>query len=862
MANPAASFIAQDVTFTYPQCDNPALDGVQLTAGRGDFIVVCGPTGCGKTTLLRQLKPGLTPHGIQSGTILFEGEPLAKLSRRDAASRIGYVMQNPDDQIVTDKVWHELAFGLESLGLDTPTIRLRVAEMASFFGIQTWFDKDVGTLSGGQKQLLALASVMAMHPHVLILDEPTSQLDPTAATDFLAVVERIHQELGVTILLTEHRLEEALPLANRLVVMDGGTILYEGTPSDVGRSLLASNHDLSAAMPTPMRVWARVANPLPCPVTVREGREWLDRIVSDQENPVNMERPRQGQTLCGTLRKPAQADRRGRQPVIELHEAWFRYEKNSPDVLKGVTLHAYSGETTAILGGNGTGKTTALSLMAGLRRPYRGKVRLYGREWDGKVQDWLFGHLPAVLPQDSHNLFVEKTVRADLCDALSESPLSNEEKNEALQDVIALCRLERLLERHPYDLSGGERQRAALAKVLLPRPRILLLDEPTKGLDAGFKTVFAAILKDLANAGAAVVIVSHDVEFCAEYADRCALFFDGKVVTENEPRAFFSGNHFYTTAANRMARHLWPQVVKVGDVTAAIEGATFPSHIPSNDADGESAKAGRGGNGDADDDWDGKGNRDDKAVVGASLTTKDDDPSLSSSLRTSATPLLLLLAIPFTVYMGVRVLDNHKSYFISLLVLLEATLPFILTFERRKPKPREMVVIAVLCAIGVAGRAAFFMLPQIKPEVAVILIAGVALGSESGFFIGAMTGFVSNLFFGQGPWTPWQMFALGAIGFLAGLLFRKGRLPSNRLALCLFGGLVTLVVYGGVMNPATVLLTQAHPNAAMFLTAYTLGLPFDLLHAAATIVFLAIAAEPMLDKLRRVQVKYGLVESE
>ena len=312
--------------------------------------------------LLRQLKPALAPHGVRQGRILFRDAPLEQVDQRTQAARIGFVQQSPENQIVTDKVWHELAFGLESLGTDTPTIRRRVAEMAAFFGIEDWFYRDVAELSGGQKQLLNLASVMAMQPDVLILDEPTSQLDPIAASDFLAVLGKINRELGTAVVLTEHRLEEAFPLATAVAVMDRGRLLCTGTPQQVGRQLKTLGHGMFLAMPAAMRIWASVETEAPCPVTVREGRDFLRRYAA--------ERP------LGPL--PREKAHPRREPVITARGVWFRYEPDSPDVVKGLDLTLGRGEFLALLGGNGAGKSTTLKLLSGMKKPQRGNISVKG----------------------------------------------------------------------------------------------------------------------------------------------------------------------------------------------------------------------------------------------------------------------------------------------------------------------------------------------------------------------------------------------------------------------------------------------------------------------------------------------------
>lgn len=895
------TFTITDLSFTYPTESVPALQNVSLSIEAGSFTVLCGRSGCGKSTLLRQLKPILQPHGTQTGTILFEGKSLSSLSQREQSARIGFVLQNLDAQLVTDKVWHELAFGLESLGLSTPVIRRRVAEIASFFGIQNWFYKPVCELSGGQKQLVNLASVMALEPSVLLLDEPTSQLDPIAATDFLSTLGRINRELGTTIILSEHRLEDALALSTNVVFLERGRILDSGTASEVGSRLKAAGSDMFSAMPAPMRIYAGVPNDLPCPVTVAQGRQWLEAF--SETHP-----------LC-PVPPATPSEKREGPAAVELDEAFFRYDKQSPDVVKALTLRAYPGELLAILGGNGTGKSTTMGLISGIHRAYRGKVSVLGtapQEVSGKI---------ALLPQDPQTLFVKNTVIEDLLSVLDDAP---RDRRKALAlEKARLCELMELLERHPYDLSGGEQQRAALCKVLLREPEVLLLDEPTKGLDAEFKRVFARIIKRLCARGVCVIMVSHDAEFCASYASRCAMFFDGAIVAEGTPREFFSSGSFYTTSASRMARGLLPGAITPEDVIAACGGEIPPEpDLPADGGDAAEIQAQEEAREQAKtyllpsqtaplplwrkllgalgalgaliclwrilsisdlSELLTQGGLTSLAgdtfrlylamlacllVLAVSFSRAAPQPAHSSlggrplSGRTKLASVLSLLLVPLTIFIGI-VYFGKKSYgVVSILVLLECMAPFALIFEGRKPKARELVLIAALCALAVAGRAALFMLPGFKPVAALVILSGVAFGGETGFLVGAMSMLTSNVLFGQGPWTPFQMFAMGLIGFLAGVSFQKGLLRAGRAPLAIFGAVSVVLVYGGIMNPASAILYQPNLSLSVLKAYYLTGFPFDLVHAAATALFLWFGAEPMLEKLERVKRKYGLTEPE
>lgn len=802
-------FKVENLSFTYPNKKNKTLESINFTVNQGEFVLICGKSGCGKTTLLRLLKSSLSPFGKTDGNICFMGTPQKEVDTRADASKIGFVMQNPDNQIVCDKVWHELSFGLESLGFGTNKIRTKVAEMASFFGIQNWFYKNTAELSGGQKQLLNLASVMACEPDVLILDEPTSQLDPIASQEFLNTVKKINAELGTTIILTEHRLEDAYSLADKVIVMDNGKIIENDTAQNVAFNLKSKNHDMYFALPAPAKVYGVVENKSNYPLTVKEGKNWItDYAKTNTLNPAAINKE-------NTETNP--------DTVIEVKDAYFRYDKNAPDILKGLNLKVNKGEIFSILGGNGSGKTTALSIISGINRVYRGNVYINGRNIL-KI-DNLYNGLIGYLPQNPQNLFVKSTVLNDLKDICNDG--------EKIQKICSLLNIEDLTQSHPYDLSGGEQQRAALAKVLLKNPQILLLDEPTKGMDAHFKADFADILKSLTQSGITILMVSHDIEFCAEYSNRCALIFDGEITSSGTSREFFKGNSFYTTTANRMARHILPDAVLADDIISACEreplirNTNNKKHIFINNIQTPGTPQEKGNN--------------------------------THNKRTLFSVLISIIIIPLTMYIGIKHFGNRKYFLTSLLIMLETFIPFLWAFESRKPKARELVIISVLCALAVAGRGAFFMLPHFKPVAAIVIISGICFGGETGFLVGAVTAFVSNFFFGQGPWTPWQMFAYGIIGLIAGLIFTKGINAKTKIPLCIFGALACIIIYGGIMNPASLIMAQNNITFKMLLATYATGISLDIVHALATAIFLWLVAEPLCEKLERVKIKYGLM---
>ncbi len=532
-------FSVKNLSFSYPGQSKKILSDISITINRGEFALLCGKSGCGKTTLLRQLKTVLAPHGKMVGEIWYSGRLLPEVPLTEQASAIGYVQQHPDHQLVTDKVWHELAFGLENLGYSQQLIELRTAEMADYMGISGWYQKETTKISGGQKQLLNLAAVIAMQPKILILDEPTSQLDPLAAADFLQMLKRLNEEFGTTILLSAHRLDEVYAMADHVLVMDEGKMIADDLPRQIGNHL--GGHELEKIMPTPIRMHLALNAPSnqACPLTIKEGREYLSQYLG-----AGIERE------IGSRPQITRANKEEHEVILKAKDVWFRYEKNDKDVLADLSLQLKRGEVYALLGANGSGKTTALSVLGGLKKAYRGNVRINGRMLNSYRDKELLGTVLGILPQDPQTLFTADTVAEEISDS-------------QLMERMALSHL---LHQHPYDLSGGEQQRLALAKVISSNPQILFLDEPTKGMDACYKIGFGAMLREWSQQGLSILLVSHDVEFCAEYADTCGLFFQGKIVAQKEAREFFAGNSFYTTAANRMSRHLFENAVTVEEV--------------------------------------------------------------------------------------------------------------------------------------------------------------------------------------------------------------------------------------------------------------------------------------------------------
>ncbi|WP_217593433.1 ABC transporter ATP-binding protein [Cohnella sp. GbtcB17] len=588
---------AQRLTFRYPGAARPALAEVDLSVRKGEFVVLCGAPGSGKTTLLRHFKRELAPVGELSGCVRYDGSPLADLPDGRAAEEIGFVFQHPESQIVMDTVWHELAFAMENRGYPQVVMRQRLAELSSFFGLEPLMQRSVHELSGGQTQLVNLASVLLLQPRLLLPDEPTSQLDPVAAREFVYLLRRLNEEFGVTVVASEHRLDDILPLADRLVVMADGRIRHDGAPGEVCRRIWAAGDvrerlyvpsvaRLLAALDeerhdAPGTAGSAAASSAPLPLTVREAVASIDRLAKDRTRtsgerseglPKTTDGGTNGQSIFASpesLRQPASngvsqlrsllrlktgQDAEAPREVLTCRELYYRFERDLPDVLRRLSLQVREGELLAVLGGNGAGKSTLLQLMAGLRKPQRGKIAVAP------------GRKLGYLAQNPMLYFSSDTVREEFARTAEYAGYRGGAAETEIAHWSDAFGLGELADRHPHDLSGGQQQKLALALALLPRPDILCIDEPTKGLDPDAKEAFAALLLQLREEGMTIVMVTHDAEFAARHADRCALLYDGEIAAAAEPPLFFGGNYFYTTTVNRAVRHRYPNAVTAEEV--------------------------------------------------------------------------------------------------------------------------------------------------------------------------------------------------------------------------------------------------------------------------------------------------------
>lgn len=595
----------RDLTFAYAAGDEPVLSDINIDIGSGEFVIIMGSSGSGKTTLLKMLKRNMIPAGRYSGRVYIYGKEADKLTDRENAAGIGYVSQDPDNQIVTDKVWHELAFGLENLGMDNVTIRKKVAEMSEYFGITSWYDREVSKLSGGQKQILNLASVMVMQPGILLLDEPTANLDPLAAIRFLDVVKRINQELGVTVVMVEHNLEHIYADADRIIAIDKGRVAANSSPKKAAADIIAAGSFLIEGLPVASRLYSgynkKNGNSVvsynnvnidsnnkdnhilsdEIPLTVKEGRRWYvnykkvygkditkdkdkinnfagksiinDKVIKKDVLEEDNITGNKNKKRIGFIKKNNLENKSSRKntdnienTVCQLKNVSYSYNKKLPYIIDGVDVSFKEGRITAILGGNGAGKSTMLKLIAGIIKPVHGKI--------------ISNKRIIMLPQDPKAVFTEVSVEEELAEVLMDkgngmyNNMPMEDKREIVEQIIEEFGLNDIRKNNPYDISGGQQEKLAIAKVLLLKPEVLLLDEPTNGLDPYFKKTLGKLLKKINADGVTIIIVSHDLEFVDSFCDDIIMLFDRKVAAQDSTHKFLRDNMFYTTNYYRIMK--------------------------------------------------------------------------------------------------------------------------------------------------------------------------------------------------------------------------------------------------------------------------------------------------------------------
>jgi len=530
-------FEVENLTYYYPETEQPALRNVNIAIEEGEFLLVAGGSGSGKSSLARALA-GLIPGfygGRIGGTVRYKKRDIQSINRRDLAGEIGIVFQDPEKQLVMTGVEAEVAFGLENTGLPQPEMFRRVAEVMSFLGITSLKTEFTAALSGGQKQKLALASVLAMQPQALILDEPASQLDPSAAEDLFNLLKKLNEEMHLTIILVEQRLDRCFHLADRVVVMEHGEILREGPPGEIAAWEVKKGLPF---VPPVAALFAHTGSPV-IPLTVKEGRRLLKKS-----------------TWSGSKEKAAAAVRQehagpspGKEPVFEVKDLWFAYP-NGREALRGINLSAGPGEFLAVLGENAAGKTTLLKHLAGLLKPNRGKVTIMGRDTRQATPQQM-ARTVGYLSQNPNDYLFQDTVAEELHFTLNNLGLPDEGRVDRLLKKLGL---DRCRQTNPRDLSSGERQRAALASVMVAGPRLLLLDEPTRGLDYGLKAGLGNLLREIAESGTTVLLVTHDVEFAAEYACRVVMLFDGRIASDGPKHAVLGNSMFYAPQISKLFR--------------------------------------------------------------------------------------------------------------------------------------------------------------------------------------------------------------------------------------------------------------------------------------------------------------------
>ncbi|MDE6565972.1 MAG: ATP-binding cassette domain-containing protein, partial [Clostridia bacterium] len=535
-----AIYKIENLNFTYSGGTTPVLNNISLQIEEGGFYIICGKSGSGKSTLLKLLKKELSPKGNCTGDIYYNNINLKELDNHTFVAEIGFVGQDVESNLVCDKVWKELAFGLGNLGYSDEFIGARVAEVSEYFGISKWYNRKISELSGGNKQILAVAAVMAMTPKVLLLDEPTSMLDPIAKKSFVDFIARINKELGVTIIVVEHNMENLFDIASNIIVLDNGRVVANERPSMLAENIADKEYAKFIGLTEFAEIFAKLGGKGKMPCEIKEKRTWLkdNFVVKNKYFDLNNDK---------TIDK--------KDIVLSAEKLYFRYEKKGNDIIKGASIDCKANEIICLLGGNGGGKTTFANLLTGVYKPYSGKVKLLKNK---KI---------AMLPQNAKGLFVEESVQNEM---YVTAKLLRQDKMFA-DNLIERFELKSISNSHPYDISGGEVQQLALAKLFLTKPDIIILDEPTQGMDMQAKEYLKEFLFEHKNSGGSVIVVTHDLRFAANIGDRIGLFFDGNITGLRRAEEFFENNSLYTTECSLLTKDFAKGLYNIKRVIESLE---------------------------------------------------------------------------------------------------------------------------------------------------------------------------------------------------------------------------------------------------------------------------------------------------
>ncbi|MCR5629541.1 ECF transporter S component [Eubacterium sp.] len=852
--------------FKYENSENSIFSNVNFEVNEGEVTLLIGKSGCGKSTLIRSIKPYMARKGITTGHIYYKDKDVNLLSDEEL-SHIGYVSQDIENQIVTDKVWHELAFGLENLGMPQKEMRLRCGEMAAYFGIEDWYNRDTDSLSIGQKQLLNLASVMVMKPDLLILDEPASTLDPVAESELLERVFRLNRDFGTTILIVMHELEEVFNRSDKIVFMDkeSDLPLVVKDKKDMARYLIENNNNQIFGLPSASRICFELykredINFGDVPISISDGKRFLNENF-DKINPYYKRN-------VVNIKSKEDSKNDNAENAIELKHVYYKYNKDSDFVLEDFALTVKEGEVYTIMGGNGCGKSTTLSIISKLINPNDGKVILFGKDIKKIKDEDIYGKLIGFIPQEPRNLFSKDTVLEELLGKVKGFSYDDlkvddgllkkiEDENKDLYDYITFFEIENVLSLNPFDISGGEMQKVAMIKVLLLNSKIIIMDEPTKGLDAFAKSKMASYIKKLKGMGKTVLLVSHDIEFSATVSDRLGFLFNRRIISDAIPTLFFTDNHFYTTVTRRITREYFKNVILIKDIFGEDD----------NDNNLSICKKKKSQDKNIDKTVENAKHKNTNKIDSNRIVNSENEKLDSHLVFRKLRNYIIVAALVYGIMLGISKTYADQRYFLmSVIVLLVSMIGLAVFFEKKKISGKRLVLIAALTALGVVGRVLFYMIPAFKPVGAISIIAGVALDPFSGFLCGSLMAFLSNAFFGQGSWTAFQMFSFGMVGFLAGIIgsllrrsLNKGKSVSRKyiVAIAVYGFISIFLIYGFIMNFFTSLTAGKAIKETLLINIIS-GIPLDIIHGVSTAMFILILGRPLIRRIYRIKYKYEI----